>query len=119
MLSHHSFAAGGLLIPNSCSRVCIHITSAVAFAIALYSDSVLDRETVACFLALQETKFEPTNTANPPVERRSSMLPAQSASENALTKVDDDLCIFSPKPVHCFTYHKILFTAAQCIVVGA
>ena len=52
--------------------------SAVAFANALYSAYVLDLETVACFLALQDIKFGPKKTAKPPVERRQ---PAQSESE--------------------------------------
>jgi hypothetical protein len=57
--------------------------SAVAFASALYSDSVLERETVACFLALQEMRLPPKNIAYPPVDQWSSTLPAQSASEKA------------------------------------
>jgi hypothetical protein len=39
--------------------------SVVAFARDLYSTSVLDLDTVAYFLALQETKFGPTNIAKP------------------------------------------------------
>jgi hypothetical protein len=75
---------------NSLRSVCIHIISAVASAIALYSASVLDLDTVLYFLALQEIKFEPKNTAKPPVDLLSSMLPAQSASENVLTRVESD-----------------------------
>jgi hypothetical protein len=48
------------------------VTSAVALAIALSSAYVLDLETVACFCALQEIKFDPKNTANPPVDLLSS-----------------------------------------------
>jgi hypothetical protein len=58
ILSHHTFAVWGLGIFNSYKSVCIHIISAVALANALYSDSILDLETVACFLALQDTRFD-------------------------------------------------------------
>jgi hypothetical protein len=67
-----------------------HINSVVAFAKALYSASVLDLETVACFLALHETKFRPRNIANHPVDILSSKQPTQSASENALSKLEED-----------------------------
>ncbi|MFS7982768.1 hypothetical protein Hanom_Chr10g00966681 [Helianthus anomalus] len=36
-----------------------HVSSATVSASALYSDSVEDRETVRCFRAFQEIKFEP------------------------------------------------------------
>jgi hypothetical protein len=54
----------------------------------LYLAYVLDLETVAYFLALQEIKFGPINIAKPPVERLSSKHPAQSASEKALKSVE-------------------------------
>jgi hypothetical protein len=73
---------------NSFNNFCTHIISTVALANALYSASVLDRETVACFLAIQEIRLLPRKTAKPPVDRRSSTHPAQSASENALTSVE-------------------------------
>jgi hypothetical protein len=98
---------------NSLRSVCTHIISAVASAIALYSASVLDLDTVLYFLALQEIKFEPKNTAKPPVDLLSSMLPVQSVSENALTRVESDFQIFNPSLDDCFTYLNILLTTAQ------
>jgi hypothetical protein len=85
--------------------------SAVAFARDLYSTSVLDLDTVACFLALQEIKFGPKNTANPHVDLLSSTQPAQSASEKALTSVEDDLLKVSPICDVPLTYLRILLTA--------
>jgi hypothetical protein len=58
--------------------------SAVAFARDLYSASVLDLETVACFLALQEIRLDPKYTTKPPVDLLSSTHHAQSASEKHL-----------------------------------
>ena len=51
-LSHHRHGLCVVLTPSSSSKDLTHITSAVAFATDLYSASVLDLETVACFLAL-------------------------------------------------------------------
>jgi hypothetical protein len=57
------------------------MTSAVALAMALYSASVLERDTIFCFLANQEIRLGPKNTAKPHVDFLSS------ASEKALIMV--------------------------------
>jgi hypothetical protein len=98
---------------TSLISVCSHIISAVVSAIVLYSASVPDLDIVLYFLALQEIKFEPKNTAKPPVDLLSSMLTGQSASENALTRVESDFRIFNPTLEDCFTYLNILLTTAQ------
>ena len=72
------------------SSASTQIISVVASATALYSASVFDLDTVACFLAFQEMRFGPKNTAKPPVDFLSSGHPAQSASEKALSKVECD-----------------------------
>jgi hypothetical protein len=58
-----------LLKGNTSSRTSAstQISSAVEFARALYSASVLDLDTVGYFMALQETRLGPKNIANPPV----------------------------------------------------
>jgi hypothetical protein len=85
----------------------------------LYSASVLDLDTVAYFLALHETKFGPTKIAKPPVERLSSMSPAQSASEKALRKLEVDDVNVSPSFIVLLTYLRMRFATVQCSVVGA
>jgi hypothetical protein len=119
MLSHHSLATGGDRTSSSLKSDCTQMISAVALAIALYFAFVLDRETVDYLRALQETRLLPKNMENPPVDILSSMFPAQSASENPLTRADRDLVIFSPKLVVCFMYLKICLTVVQCTEVGA
>ena len=57
--------------------------SIVVTAKALYSASVLDRETVDCFRALQEIRLGPRKIQKPPVDFQSSWQLAQSASEYA------------------------------------
>lgn len=46
--------------------------STTMLAIAQYSDSQVERETLGCFLALQETKFPPRKMEYPYVERQVS-----------------------------------------------
>lgn len=89
------------------------MTSAVAFASALYPASMLDLETVACFLADHEMRLGPKNIANPPVERLSSRHPAQSELEKALTSVEGDLLKFRPIFSVCFTYLTIRLAAVK------
>jgi hypothetical protein len=84
---------------------------AVAFARDLYSASMLDLDTVACFLGLQEIKLGPKYTAKPPIDLLSSTHPAQSASEKEPTNVEDDLLKVGPRLTILVTYRRILFTA--------
>ena len=106
-------------MPNSLSKVSVHSTSAVAFARDLYSASVLDWDTVACFFAFKDMRFEPRKIAKPPVDLLSSGHPAQSASEKALTAVEEDLHNLSPVSTLPWRYLKILFKVVQCTVLGA
>jgi hypothetical protein len=77
-------------MPSSPRSVSTHISSAVALAKSLYLASLLDLETIAFLRALQDIRFGPKNIANPLVDLLSSSHPAQSASENALSRLEDD-----------------------------
>jgi hypothetical protein len=72
------------------------MASVVPLASDLYSTSVLDLDTVTFFVALQLMRFEPRKMTKPPVELWSSISSAQSASENALTRVEQHLSILNP-----------------------
>ena len=61
------------------SRAWIHITSAVGKVRPLYSDSVLDLETIDCFLENQDTRLEPRYIAYPATDFLSSLSYAHSA----------------------------------------
>jgi hypothetical protein len=70
---------------------CTQIVYATAFAIDLYSASVLDLETIGCFFALHAIRLGPKNIAKLPVDRLSSIELAQSAFEKALISLIFDL----------------------------
>ena len=50
LLSPYSLVALGRLYSSSSNKLYSHMTSLVASAIALYSDSVVDNVTLSCFL---------------------------------------------------------------------
>ena len=83
---------------------------------ALYSASVVDRETVGYFLEFHEIRFDPKNVQYPVVDLLESRHPAQSASHYA----DKDErakrlpgLISTPKPSEPRRYLNILLTAYQ------
>jgi topoisomerase IA-like protein len=69
------------LNPKSSNNRRNQIVSFAASEIAIYSASVDDNDTVVCFLLAQLTAPRPILKTYPPVDLRSSMSPAQSASE--------------------------------------
>lgn len=88
--------------------------SAVALANALYSASVLDLDTIACFfLAFHDTRLGPKNTTKPHMDLLSSGDPAQYTSEKPLTSKEDALLNLRPILTVYLTYLNILLTTAQ------
>jgi hypothetical protein len=77
---------------NSQRIALIHMSSAVVFVMNLYSVSVLERDTVVCFLTLQKMRFEPRKI----VDFLSSEQSAQSASKKSVNKVESDFLISKP-----------------------
>lgn len=65
ILSLKSSGALSNEISTSDSRNVIQVSSAVAFAIARYSTSTLDLETVGCFLETHEMRLDPRYTQMP------------------------------------------------------
>jgi len=61
ILSPNNMGADSRKIPSFFSKDWIQSNSAVALAKALYSDSVLDREIVGCFLEVRERRLLPKN----------------------------------------------------------
>jgi hypothetical protein len=78
-----------------------HITSVVAFAITLYSASVLYLDTFFCFFAHQEMRFGPRKTVKPLVDFLSLEHLAQFASEKTLTRVDKTFLMLRSMPIVC------------------
>jgi hypothetical protein len=66
---HTTILVCHLLILSSLRSDCTQAISAAAFAIDLYSASVLDLETVGCFFALHAKRLGPKNSTKPPMER--------------------------------------------------
>jgi hypothetical protein len=118
MLSHQSLATLGDGMPRLRRTDWTHIISAIASAIALYSASVLNCDTVFCFFAHLEIRLGPRNTAKPPVDLLLSEHPTQFASKKALTRVEEDFLMLRPMPIVCLRYRRILLTAVQWKLVG-
>ena len=81
ILSQNATVAVGTLQSSSPRSCRSQEHSATALAIARYSASALDQDTVVCRLDDHEMSEEPRKTQNPDVDRRVSGQPAQSASE--------------------------------------
>ena len=75
---------------SSWRSLCSQEISATMSTRLWYSASVLDRAIKGCFFDHQETRFGTRDTHDPNVDLRSSVLLAQSISQNPLKLREDD-----------------------------
>jgi hypothetical protein len=87
-------------------------------AVATYSASVVDWETLDCLREDQYTKEDPKNWQVPEVDFLSNRHPAKSASEKPWRAKEEDAECQRPKLGVWHKYLKIRFTACQCEVLG-
>ena len=116
-LSHHKIGASTRKTPSSLSKVWSQHNSAEAKARARYSDTILERETVSCFLADHVIGLEPRYTSKPEVDLLSSRSPAQSTSVKA-ESVNGPVVNDSPKWKVPHKYLRIPLAAMRWINVG-
>lgn len=105
-------------VPISQYKMKNHRIWVAVVAEARYSASLLDDTTVACFLAVQATKFDPIKTHDLVVECQSSGVPAQSTSEKALSVVLNVAWYESLRLIVPLTYWRICLTAWRWEVRG-
>lgn len=91
----------------------------MALAMARYSASALDRETVVCRLDDHETRELPKKMQKPDVERRVSGHPAQSASEYAVIVEGEAVRSWMPKWMVPLMYRRIRLSMMRCTSRGA
>lgn len=115
MLSHQIKGVYGRKTWRSCSNFWIQYISATVFTKERYSNFVLDRAPVGCFLAPQEMTLGLRYTQYLLVDRLSSGLPAQSTFEWAWTFIGPNWKKWSTVPLR---YRKMRLTAVQWLLVG-
>jgi len=86
-LSHHKTDFLGIGNFSSSRSDMIQVTSAARLAKALYSDSVLDRDTTFCFLEAHEINVSLRKIHCPAMDFLSSILVAQSSKNLAISRL--------------------------------
>ncbi len=82
LLSHQiTIAFFSFMYPNSFMIFAIHMASLIAYVLAMYSASVVDRAIMGCHLLLQKMAPPPIMNTNPMVDLLLSRSPTQSASQ--------------------------------------
>jgi hypothetical protein len=84
-----------------------HVSFTIVLDMALYSASVLERETVGYFFAHQEMRLLPRNVQYPVVEHLVVEKPPQSASEKAQRSSVEWEVKFNPVSIVPLTYLKM------------
>ena len=118
-LSEKSTALDDSSTPKSPRSCCSQINSLAAVAIARYSASADDFDTVVCFLDFQEIRDSPKKTQSPVMERRESWHVPQSASEKALSCRSEVAGYRSPNPGWDLMYRSRWWAAWRWVSLGA
>lgn len=98
LLSQYNSIGSSTGALSSCNRPCTQTNSATVVAILMYSASAELLETVLCFFDFQEIKEFPNLMQYPVTDFLESIQDAQSASQKAVTLLDDVLLINRPIP---------------------
>ena len=119
MLSQNATVADGTLQRSSPRRCRIHEHSETALAMARYSASTLDLDTVFCRLDDHEMREDPRKMQKPEVDRRVSGHPAQSASEYTVIVGVGVARSWTPRVSVPLMYHRMRFSMVWCTSRGA
>jgi hypothetical protein len=104
---------------KSCNMNRSQVSSKHVLAIARYSDSADDLETITCFFDFHEMREFPRKTQNPVTDLLVAWQPPQSESQKAFKERSLDVENNMPCPGVPLMYLRTLNAASQCGFLGS